>query len=210
MADGHIHDGPLAGADAVEEVAHVVVDLGEAELVAAGLCPQGLLDGAGAAVAAHQHQVVLVAKELHPEPCGAVLLARLPPVEGPVGVLEVVADLEVVGAVVHAPGPVAAEAFEAHGAGVVHVHGPAHVGEDVCAAVADLAAPEVHEPAERAVAAPRVVGHPPGWAEPEVPVEALGHGPRRLPAVGGVVVVPGPDRVDRSAVAVAYELHGGS
>src|SRR5439155_14537968 len=105
----------------------------------------GLLLGAAASVATRDDERVLVPPVLGAIPGSKLRLARLAPVQGPIGALELVLDLHVRRAVPDSlPGRLA-RGFNAHGRPGVAVHAPHGDGHHMRAPVADLAAAKLEK-----------------------------------------------------------------
>src|SRR2546427_9408903 len=168
------HDRFFAALDAVLESLAVSGATEDIHAAAGNYVLFGLFLGVGALAVSQSHgELALVAMV-----DGAVSrlnlggrLAGLGPDQRPVGILELISDGHLVGGVVHAVVRRLAAAIDAHRADAVRIHDPLRDAHDVRAAVADLAAAEIEQPAELAVCMFHVVGNVAGWTDPGVIVQ---------------------------------------
>ena len=96
-----------------------------------------------------------------------------------------------------------AGSVDGHRTGVVGIHDPLRDAHDVRAAVANLAAAEIEQPAKRPVGVFRVVGDVARGSEPGLVVEFRGRSGVRRPVAGGAGVVPAGDPAHGADLAVA-------
>src|SRR5260370_40833678 len=96
-----------------------------------------------------------------------------------------------------------AAAVDADRADAVRIHDPLRDAQDVRAAVGDLAAAEVEQPAELSVRVFRVVGNVAGRADPGVVVELRRWSGVGRPVASGTGVMPARDFAHRAELAVA-------